>query len=152
TNSSRTASFTQSTPVSSLTVSKTVSASSTLLTVHIVPGGYATSVTYAGVAMTLASTTGGTETWYLINPTSGTNNVVMNFSTAIKPQGSVVSYTGTDTSNPLGTIAKNNGASGDTYRCKRAARRRPVRVASGRDYGETRCAGGPSCFHKLIPS
>jgi hypothetical protein len=106
--------FSSCTNVSSISFSKSVSATSSLLTVHIVPGGYATSVTYAGVAMALATTTAGTETWYPINPTYGTHNVVINFSQAIGPMGSAVSYTNTDSVNPLGAIAKNNGGSGNT--------------------------------------
>jgi hypothetical protein len=99
--------------VSSITLSKTVSATSTLLIVHVVPGGYATSATYAGVAMTLATTTPGTDTWYLANPTSGTNDVVVNYSRGLGTLVSAVSYTGTDTSSPLGAIATNTGRSGD---------------------------------------
>jgi RHS repeat-associated protein len=100
--------------VSSVTLSKTVSASSTLLIVHTDPSdNFITSITYAGVSMTLANSTAGISTWYLVNPTSGTNNVVVNFTTSVGGYVSAVSYTGTDTSNPLGVIASNTGGSGD---------------------------------------
>src|SRR5260370_5588015 len=73
-------------------------------------------MTYAGVSMTLATSTtvnGPKSTWYLVNPTSGTNNVVVNFPFADASMGAAVSYTGTDTSSPLGAISMNNGASGN---------------------------------------
>ena len=49
----------------------------------------------------------------LVNPTSGTNDVVINFSTSVGGYAWAVSYTGTDTSNPIGATNTNSGGSGD---------------------------------------
>jgi hypothetical protein len=97
-----------------ITFSKTVSATSTLLIVHV-NSGLETGVKYAGIAMTLATTSSfQTEsTWYLVNPTSGTNQVEVDFSAISGGYGSAVSYTGTDTSNPLGAMSSNGSTGGN---------------------------------------
>ncbi|MCP1846752.1 MULTISPECIES: glycine-rich domain-containing protein [unclassified Bradyrhizobium] len=65
--------------------------------------------------MTLATSSpgGANATWYLINPTSGTNNVVINFASSHGSLGSAVSYTGSDTSNPFGATSFASGGSGN---------------------------------------
>src|SRR5262249_48834059 len=98
TNSYVSTSYQQCPAASSVTFSKSVSASSTLLMVHVM-SSYVTGVTYAGVSMTMATSTGGGAVFYLVNPTSGTNNVVVSLSQAAGSLGTAVSYTGTDTSN-----------------------------------------------------
>ena len=104
----------QCTIASSVTFSKTVSATSTLLLVHVVDS-QVTSVTYAGISMaSVATSTGGSaSTWYLVNPTIGTNNVVVNFSGSSDSVGSAVSYTGTNTSSPFGATSPANAANGN---------------------------------------
>ncbi|QHP67453.1 hypothetical protein EI171_08440 [Bradyrhizobium sp. LCT2] len=65
------------------------------------------------MALATSSPGNGNATWYLINPTSGTNNVVINFASAHGSLGSAVSYTGTDISSPFGTIAFASGPNGN---------------------------------------
>lgn len=104
TNSYTTASYQQCTSASSVTFSKSVSATSTLLIVHIT-SSLVTGVTYAGVAMTLSTTTGQGSIYYLANPTIGTNNIVVSFSSATASAGSSISYAGTATSSPFGAFS-----------------------------------------------
>ncbi|MBI2612527.1 VCBS repeat-containing protein [Candidatus Kaiserbacteria bacterium] len=94
-------------------LSKSVSSTSTLLIAHI-DTPFISSVTYAGVNTTRATSTGGVETWYLANPTSGTNDLVVNLSQSSGGYVSAVSYTGTDTSDPIGAMAYNTGSTGNT--------------------------------------
>jgi hypothetical protein len=110
TNGPTSGSICSGTPTS-LTFSKTVSSTSTLLTVHAFAGGI-TGVTYAGVSMTNAISTAQGTTWYLVNPSSGTHDVVVNMSPGAAILASAVSYTGTDTTNPIGATAtsSNQGA------------------------------------------
>src|SRR5438874_1824100 len=60
-----------------------------------------------------ASYPGATETWYLVNPTSGANNVVINFSANTRAEGSATSFTSTDITNPFGAMSSSTGASGN---------------------------------------
>src|SRR5262249_54398191 len=85
---------------------------STLLLVHVI-SSIVTGATYAGLPMTLgtSSTRGENYTYYLINPTSGTNNVVVSFSGSTQSVSSAVSYTGTDTSNPFRAISNGHDQS-----------------------------------------
>jgi Salmonella virulence plasmid 65kDa B protein len=63
--------------VSSVTLSKSVSATSTLLLAQTDPDqSLITSIKYAGASLTLATSSGGIATWYLMSPTTGTNNLV----------------------------------------------------------------------------
>src|SRR5262249_26890229 len=101
-----TATYTQNTNASSVTFPKSVSATSTLLIVHIT-SSLVSGATYAGVTMTAATSSGQGTIYYLVNPTSGTNNVVVSFSSAAQSLGSAISYTGTDTTNPIGAIQLN---------------------------------------------
>jgi Salmonella virulence plasmid 65kDa B protein len=95
----------------SVTLSKSVSATSTLLIAQTDPDqSLITSITYAGAALTLATSTGGIATWYLVNPTSGTNNLLINYSASVGGYTSVVSYAG---AGAPGAMSHNSGASGD---------------------------------------
>lgn len=77
------------------------------------------SVTYAGVSLskvnmsTCASSACKTEMWYMINPPSGSNSVVVNFSSSqTNLSAGATSYYGVNTANPLGTSVVNSGALG----------------------------------------
>ena len=112
-----TASYTHCTQDSnSVTFSKTVSSTSTLLTARATSVYAVTGVTYAGAAMTLAASSTAhlkTSTWYLVNPTVGTNDVIITFEGVDRSLGSATSYTGTDTSDPIGATNTSDGASGN---------------------------------------
>lgn len=109
---------------SSLTVSHVVSGSNTLLLV-LVEWYNSTSVTisgvtYAGTSMTqlrtdtvtvTGSTTLTTAIYYLVAPTSGTNNIVASFSSLVSAQLAGLSLTGVDQSSP---IDAHNGTTGST--------------------------------------
>jgi YD repeat-containing protein len=102
----------QCTGASSVTFSKSVNATSTLLLVHV-DSSLVTGVTYAGVAMAIATSTGGDSVWYMKNPTTGSNNVVVSFSGTPGSGGSAVSYTGTDAS-PFGNMQINSNVGNPT--------------------------------------
>lgn len=94
-------------------LSKTVSATSTLLVVSLTSAGVS-SMTYAGVPMTLGALyPGAVESWYIVNPTSGTNTIDITFSGSTRAMGSATSYTGTPTENPLGATATSTGPNGN---------------------------------------
>lgn len=75
------------------------------------------SVTYNGVAMTSANARAVngaayyTEIWYLLNPATGSHNVVWTLSGTDAPTFGVVTFTGGATSNILGNVATNTGTS-----------------------------------------
>ena len=76
-----------------------------------------TSVTYAGVAMTAipsGSFDGNPDlfTYYLVNPTTGVNNIVVTCSAATETAIGAVTYSGVDQSTPLDTAAVASGSSG----------------------------------------
>lgn len=103
--------------VTTLTVSHTVSGSNTILFVSVGTkdggGGAAVSgVTYNGVAMTNITTQNISSTyyqdlWYLINPSTGTNNIVASFGGVSADQAviSAASYTGVLQVSPLTSSA-----------------------------------------------
>ena len=76
-------------------------------------GNVVTWVTYAGVSMTQiwsysADGAGnGVTTWFLANPTSGSNNVVISTSVATTIMCHIVSYTGVNQSTPVGAVVTN---------------------------------------------
>ena len=107
-----------------LTFAHTTAGSDRYLFVHLWVGGgdIPTAVTYAGVSMTLLASnlmTGAAagqwiRTYGLVNPASGTNNVIITF--ANNPGGSyisVVSYTGVNQITPTNG-AGNNGLTSTT--------------------------------------
>jgi hypothetical protein len=112
TGTNGTASYALCTKANPVTFSKTVGAASTLLVVHV-NSGLETGVSYAGIAMTEATSSSIVSTWYLVNPPSGTNSVVVDFSAFSGVYASAVSYTGTDTSNPLGAMSIAGDQGGD---------------------------------------
>jgi hypothetical protein len=64
--------------------------------------------------MVIATTSSdGISTWELVNPTTGTTNVVVNFSSNSGGYVSAVSYTNTNTVNPLGAMSINRGTTGN---------------------------------------
>lgn len=97
-------------PTTQLTFSHTVDSNmeNTLLVVHVgrADARNITSVTYAGVDLTQeleqdsASNT-GVETWYLVAPSTGTNNVVVNIDSSSFIMASATTYAGVDQTNPI---------------------------------------------------
>jgi len=81
--------------------------------------GLPTSVTYGSSTLTqVGSIKNGTNAavylYYLLNPTSGTDIVSVNFTQAVSSKGcviGVVTYSGVDQTTPLGTYATNSGNS-----------------------------------------
>jgi hypothetical protein len=75
--------------------------------------GTLTTVTYAGVAMTLLQSAQKdgyfVHALYLLNPTTGANNVVANFSAGTYGGGQAISFIGINTSDPIGTIGTATG-------------------------------------------
>ena len=106
-------SFASTGPATTFTFSKSVSASSTLLIVHF-PLSDATGVTYDGIPMNVATSGLSSPTYYLVNPPSGTHDVVATRAASGGALGSAVSYTGTDTANPFGAMSVAQGYSGPT--------------------------------------
>lgn len=81
-------------------------------------GRVVTGVTYGGVALTKVNhsdTGSGTseraELWYLVNPTSGTANVQVQFTSAVQGFVTASSFTGVNQSSPLNTSVTGNGSS-----------------------------------------
>ena len=74
------------------------------------------SMTYAGAAMTLVGVTEANnyraEFWGLKNPTSGANNLVINFIGTSADAVSISSWTGVDQTTPTGTYTAASGSSG----------------------------------------
>ena len=112
--------------VTSVTVSHTVSGSNTILFVSVGTkdggGGAAVSgVTYNGVAMTNITTQNISsayyqDLWYLINPSTGTNNIVASFGGVSADQAvvSAASYTGVLQISPLTTANTNQNSSANS--------------------------------------
>lgn len=107
--------------VSSVTFAHTVgSGANRILVVGVAlrngTGQSVTGVTYNGVAMTSAGvaingTTVRTSLWTLVNPASGTHDVVVSMSAAAVVAGGAHSYTGVDQTTPIGTAATATGNS-----------------------------------------
>lgn len=107
----------------SANISHTCSGSDRLLIVTVGTDGRAqsvTSATYNGVALTRAirrqhtntdAFAGFEELWYLVNPATGTNTLVLNLSTSMQVQAVISSYTGVHQSTPLGTAVGADGVS-----------------------------------------
>jgi hypothetical protein len=106
-------------PTENFTFSKSVSTSSTLLMVHS-SNSYTIGATYDGITMSVATSaivTSGQgygqspSTWYLVNPPSGTHDVVVTLQSGFGGgnEVSAVSYTGTDTTNPFGSMKIGDG-------------------------------------------
>lgn len=112
--------------VTTLTVSHTVTGSNTILFVSVGTkdggGGAAVSgVTYNGVAMTNVSTQNISsafyqDLWYLVNPSTGTNNIVASFGGVSADQAvlSAASYTGVLQISPLTTANTNQNSSANS--------------------------------------
>jgi hypothetical protein len=107
--------FDQSTTgLTSVTVSKTNSATTTLLLVSFRDdcSAAAVSVTYNSVPMTqvVQSSDSQDQIWKLDNPSTGTNNVSISTAPcASRTFGTVVSFTGTNTASSTGASAANHG-------------------------------------------
>lgn len=104
----------------SLTFSYTVgTGANRLLVVYVGSGANnITGVTYAGVAMTLAaqSATGNNSIYYLLNPPSGSNSVVITAATTQGLFGAAADYTGAAQSGqPDATGASVSGANVSTF-------------------------------------
>lgn len=108
-----------------------------LLVVHVAARRYnATSVTYAGIPLTLLAQSASpltidarTELWYLVAPPTGTNQVVVNFPPSSgtfyqEKRGQALSFTGVNQSAPFGTPTTANGQGCGTM---------PYTVVSGPD-------------------
>lgn len=111
---------------SSLSASFTTAGADRLLFVGIWCGNAnVASVTYNGVAMSLlAQPTGGNISsferfyvYYLVNPASGANNVVINLSGAVSIGAIFASYNGVNQTNPIieNTAVENNLETGTSY-------------------------------------
>jgi len=78
------------------------------------------SINYSGSPLTLAIANGsGTsdgqrvEIWYLADPPTGSNDVVVTYPGNLNPDGiAALSYTGVDTNNPIGAVASANSTTG----------------------------------------
>ncbi|MGQ0829214.1 MAG: hypothetical protein ACT4ON_12570 [Bacteroidota bacterium] len=93
----------------SLTISHTVSGSNTILIVRAsTRNGDPTSITYNSVSLTKLATKNNSSQyasiWYLINPSAGTNNVVINGSSGFAPIIGITSFTGVHQTAPFGTV------------------------------------------------
>lgn len=103
----------------SLTFSHTCSGTNRLLLVHIAQGGAnaVSSVTYNGVALTLAGAVNNTngnvhaELWYLLAPAVGTFNIVISLPAAATIYAFGSSWTGVNQTTPLGTAVTGTGTS-----------------------------------------
>jgi len=111
----------------SLTVSHTTSGTDRLMLVapQWNAGGstpkFVTAVTYNGVALTQVvhvqqSDDGATDIWKLVNPPTGTYNVVITYDVApsFAHIAGVMTFTGVDQTTPLGTPASNNESTAGT--------------------------------------
>jgi hypothetical protein len=80
-------------------------------------GGTPTGISYNGLPMTLASTDPGASggsfisTWYLVNPPSGSHNVVFTGTTGCSYNIEAEVYTGVDPASPIGNISAGTGTS-----------------------------------------
>src|SRR5207244_2149280 len=76
-----------------------------------------TGVTYQNIALTLAvadTQKPFTSIWYLVNPPSGTANVVVTSASSTPAAIGVISFNGVDQTTPIPTTAKNDNANGAT--------------------------------------
>src|SRR5438552_2325798 len=76
-----------------------------------------TGVTYQNIALTLAVADTQkplTSIWYLVNPPSGTANVVVTSASSTPAAIGVISFNGVDQTTPIPTTAKNDNANGAT--------------------------------------
>lgn len=88
-----------------LTISHTCTGSDLVLVVSVITsaGSDPSSVTYNSVAMTKAvGDTTTTSIWYLANPATGANNVVVTHGSSVKMGAGCISFTGANTSAPIG--------------------------------------------------
>jgi hypothetical protein len=138
--------------VSSVTVSHTTtSASDRLLLVGVsmdsTGGRTVTSVTYGGQSLTLVGAQAGganpvrVEIWRLINPASGTANVVVNLSGSTDGVSvGATTFTGVDQTTPLGTFASAIGTNNSpTVNVTSAAGELVYDVVAGKDVADPRC-------------
>lgn len=98
--------------VSSSTLSHTCTGSGLVLIVGVVADSAAapTSVTYNGVGMTATVTPGTSNTmWYLVNPATGANNIVVTFAASHYFNIGAMSFTGCNTSSPIGVTGTSSG-------------------------------------------
>ncbi len=109
--------------VASLSWSHTVSGVNRLLVVGVSKRSYnsVTSVTYNGVALTKSGAVQAgsgdfsrSELWYLVNPPTGTNTIVVTPGGNDWMQTGAISFTGANQITPLGIFASNFGGSGVT--------------------------------------
>lgn len=107
---------------SSLTISHTTSGLDRLMLVGVsINNDYletVLSITYDGKYLTYVnsetqSDDARVEIWMLVDPPTGTHNVVITFSADLKRYavGGVITFTGVDQTDPLGTFAGNNATS-----------------------------------------
>jgi uncharacterized repeat protein (TIGR01451 family) len=78
-----------------------------------------TSITYNGVALTKAGAIANTsnvevQIWYLVNPASGANNVVVNWAGGTVSHVGAATFTGVHQTAPLGTFVSNKNTGADT--------------------------------------
>jgi hypothetical protein len=109
------------TGTTSITWAHTCTGANRLLTVHLGCTGNSstplTSGTYNGVALVSSAQTfdnfaGWTRTFYLVNPSEGTNNVVLTTGTGISNGRAISrSWTGVDQANPVGACVVGIGLS-----------------------------------------
>lgn len=101
-----------------LTVAHTCTGSDRVLFVAVFDAGFVSGVTYNGVALTLGKSQtiwyGGAtaKIYYLINPSSGTNNIVLSRPTAGGMRLAAASYTGAGNSIDATTGNTNSGPGG----------------------------------------
>ena len=105
---------------STLTFSHTVNTGSNsilIVNVTVAHGGApdpVTSVTYGGQSLTLVGSANvpnseSADIWYLLNPTVGTANVVINLTGSCHFEAGATDYFGVDQTTPLGTLATASG-------------------------------------------
>jgi len=104
------ADFLSGTHTTSITFTKTNSASTSLLLVSYLGGCFATDVTYASSSMTEVAQGfySRQSIWKLDNPPAGTHDVVINFYGSDISFGAAVSFTGTNTASSTGATATNH--------------------------------------------
>lgn len=103
---------------SPITWSHMTNGSNRLLIVSVAAEDYSdnvTSITYNGVALTLIGAhsrtfAGNVELWYLLNPPSGTYDVIVNYSSSCDFVCGAVSLVNVNQTTPLGTVAVADGS------------------------------------------
>lgn len=103
----------------SKTFSHTCSGSNRVLVVSVIASatGDPSGVTYNSVALTKAvssNTPFNTSIWYLANPATGANNIVVSFGSSTKFGVGAISLTGCNTDSPLGITGSSEESFGDT--------------------------------------